>query len=86
MEAAHPTYGHGCIAGRDLGFLVRSYIGNLCLALCALALTQRASAGILGVWWVLIQFQATRLVWNSIRLRTAASPLEATQPLRSLAH
>lgn len=73
-------------AGRDLNFLVRSYIGNLVLALTALALTQRAQLGILGVWWVLVQFQTTRLVWNTLRLRNSSSPLRATQPLPALAH
>ncbi len=74
-----------CAPGRDLLFLVWSYIANMLLVFAALWGLQAGPLDFnaLGIWWCLLQFQVVRLVMNGIRLLTRRSPLRATEPLQS---
>lgn len=80
----------GCMharAGRDLLFLVWSYVVNMLLVFAALHGLRNgpiAFTGV-GVWWCLLQFQLVRLLMNGARLLTKSSPLRATQPLQNTA-
>ena len=69
--------------GRDLEFLMWSYIPNMLLVVGALyglkhgpwKLTGR------GLWWCLLQFQVFRLIVNGFRLVGKKSPLRASNSL-----
>ena len=71
--------------GRDLLFLVWSYIANMLLVFGALWGLQAGPLPFdaLAIWWCLLQFQVVRLIMNGIRLLTRRSPLRATEPLQS---
>ena len=64
------------LAGRDLRWLVISYVRNAALCLISLRLIMTAGWGLTGVWLVLLQFHCTRLGQNSWRLFVSkGSPL-----------
>lgn len=70
-------------AGRDLSFLIASYLGNMVLVMASLFAVQRANMGVLGSFMCLCQFQTTRLVLNAVRLsRSRNSPLRSTETLK----
>lgn len=72
------------IAGRDLWFLLWSYLANMVTVLGALAALKYGPWPLtgLGLWWCLLQFQLFRLVVNGVRLLTRHSPLRSTQALQ----
>lgn len=70
------------LAGRDLGFLLRSYILNAALVIAALRLIEATSGrSIMFVWVCILQFQAVRLLQNGWRLISQQSCLNAQAAL-----
>lgn len=69
------------LTGRDLLFLVLSYVVNCALTLVSLQRLLQAGFGLQGVWLCVLQFQSTRLVQNWIRICTPGSVLNTLQPL-----
>lgn len=76
----------GWWAGRDLSFLLWSYIANMIAVLGALAALHYGPWPLtgLGLWWCLLQFQLFRLLVNGVRLLTKRSPLRSTQALQEV--
>ncbi len=76
----------GWCAGRDLNFLLWSYVANMATVLGALAALHHGPWPLngLGLWWCLLQFQLFRLIVNGIRLLTQRSPLRSTQALQEV--
>ena len=61
-----------------------SYICNMSLTICSLAVVRHYNLGVVGSFLCLCQFQGTRLLVNAVRLVKAGnSPLKRTQPLDS---
>lgn len=70
------------LAGRDLGFLLRSYVLNAALVIAALRLIEATSGrNIMFVWVCIVQFQAVRLLQNGVRLVSRHSCLNAQAAL-----
>jgi len=71
------------LAGRDLGFLVRSYAVNATLVVVGLKVMQAmtGTSSVVYVWFGVLQFQATRLVLNMLRLVSRNSCLNAKEVL-----
>ena len=71
------------LAGRDLGFLVRSYAANATLVVCGLKAMQAlsGSSSVVYVWFGVLQFQTVRLVLNLLRLVSRNSCLNAREVL-----
>ena len=71
------------LAGRDLGFLVRSYAVNATLVVLGLKATQALSgtSSVVYVWFGVLQFQTVRLVLNLLRLMSRNSCLNAKEVL-----
>ncbi|KAK9906444.1 hypothetical protein WJX75_001914 [Coccomyxa subellipsoidea] len=74
------------LAGRDLHFLLWSYVANMLTVLGALAALHYGPWPLtgLGLWWCLLQFQLFRLLVNGVRLLTHRSPLRSTQSLQEI--
>lgn len=73
-----------CSAGRDLSFLVLSYVINMLLTLGSLFLVKQSGLGVVGSFLCLCQFQVVRLVVNGVQLtRGGNSPLNRREPLKS---
>lgn len=68
-------------AGDDAGFLATSYVCNIVVCLMTVGLLRGAGLGLPAVWWTIIQFQATRLVVNWLRMMQPGSVLNRTTPL-----
>ena len=77
------TLGCSSCAGRDLEFLMWSYIPNMLLVLSALYGLKHGPWKLTGkgLWWCLLQFQIFRLFANGIRLLGKRSPLRASSAL-----
>ena len=71
------------LAGRDLGFLVRSYAVNATLVVLGLKATQALSgtSSVVYVWFGVLQFQTVRLLLNLLRLVSRNSCLNAREVL-----
>ncbi len=71
------------LAGRDLGFLVRSYAVNATLVVIGLKVMQAmtGTSSVVYVWFGVLQFQTTRLVLNMLRLVSRNSCLNAKEVL-----
>ena len=71
------------LAGRDLGFLVRSYAVNATLVVLGLKATQALSgtSSVVYVWFGVLQFQTVRLLLNLLRLVSRSSCLNAREVL-----
>ena len=71
------------LAGRDLGFLVRSYAVNAALVVAGLKATQALSgtSSVVYVWFGVLQFQTVRLLLNLLRLLSRSSCLNAKEVL-----
>lgn len=64
------------LAGRDLGFMVRSYSFNMVLSVSACFLAQKGfRLGVPAVWGALALFHGVRLCANAARLGSKAGPL-----------
>ena len=70
-------------AGRDLEFLMWSYIPNMLTVMGALYALKMGPWKLTGkgLWWCLLQFQIFRLVVNGIRLLGKRSPLRRASAL-----
>ena len=73
-----------CLAGGELGFLLRANALGVTLALGASAAAVAAGWGLSGVWLAILVFQVTRLTQNGARLLSARSPLRRTTPMPSV--
>jgi len=70
------------LAGRDLMFLLYSYIANAVLVVASLKLAQaHLGTSIIAVWACILQFQAVRLLLNWWRLTSRKSCLNAVEVL-----
>ncbi len=71
------------LAGRDLGFLVRSYAVNAVLVVAGLKASQALSgtSSVVYVWFGVLQFQTVRLLLNLLRLVSRNSCLNAKEVL-----
>lgn len=73
------------LAGRDLVFLLATYVGNAGVVVGACRALSGRVDGLVVVWWCVILFQANRLVVNWARLLLSGrSPLNSRQQLTAV--